>query len=88
MEITYVDIIGMIGGILIVISFVPQLVIIIHNKSAKDISIVMYLILLAAQLLWVIYGILKNDFQIIITNIITSFINMLIIGFTLYYNTR
>lgn len=87
MEFSYIDVIGIIAGFLIVCSFVPQLVIIIKRRSAKDISIIMYIVLLVAQILWMVYGILKIDFQVIITNAVTSLLTILIIGFSLYFNS-
>lgn len=82
------QIIGFTGGGLIIISFIPQLVTIIQNKSSKNISISMYLLLLIAQTLWLIYGLLKNDLQIILTNACTAFITILIIVFTLYFRYK
>jgi MtN3 and saliva related transmembrane protein len=86
MNFSYIDAIGIIAGLLIVCSFIPQLIIIIKNKSAKDISITMYIVLLVAQILWMVYGILKSDFQVIITNAITSLLTILIIIFALWYS--
>lgn len=37
------------------------------NKSARDISLVNYSILMVGCWVWLIYGILKNDFPIIIS---------------------
>lgn len=85
---TYIDIIGIIAGLLIIISFIPQLITIIRNRSARDISILMYSISLIAQILWITYGILKLDLQIIITNVTTSIITLLIIGFSIYFNSK
>lgn len=86
MEFTYIDAIGIVAGFLIVCSFVPQLVMIIKNKSAKDISVTMYIVLLIAQVLWMVYGVLKRDFQVIVTNAVTSFLTILIIIFALWYS--
>jgi MtN3 and saliva related transmembrane protein len=82
------EIIGFTGGALIIISLIPQLFVIILNKSSKDVSIYMYFILLLAQILWSIYGFIKNDLQVIITNIIAAFLTILIISFSLYYKIR
>ncbi len=79
--------IGIIAGLLIIVSFIPQLFTIIKNRSARDISIAMYLLLLVAQILWMVYGILKSDLQIIATNAITAFLTILIIGLSLYFNS-
>ena len=86
-QFTYIDIIGILAGLLIIISFIPQLVTIIKHKRARDISISMYIILLIAQILWIVYGFLKSDLQIIITNSTTAFLTILIIGFSLYFNS-
>jgi MtN3 and saliva related transmembrane protein len=82
------DIIGIIAGLLIILSFIPQLVTIVRNKSAKDISVLMYIVLLLAQILWLVYGILKNDLQVTITNAITAVITILVICFSVYFNYR
>lgn len=78
-------VIGSLGGILVVICMIPQLYSIIRNKSCKDVSIVMYIILLIGELLWCTYGVLRNDLQIIITNACSSFISVLIILLGLIY---
>ena len=75
------NIIGSLAGILIIISLIPQLVQIIYTKSAKDISISTYMLLFIAQILWVVYGILKNDLQIYITNLLAAILTTLIILF-------
>jgi MtN3 and saliva related transmembrane protein len=73
------QIIGFTGGGLIVISLIPQLITIIQNKSSKNISIPMYFLLLLAQILWILYGVLKNDLQVLLTNACAGFITILTI---------
>lgn len=85
---TIEDIIGMIAGILIVFSYIPQLVTIIMLKSARDVSITMYVICLIAQVFWCVYGFLKMDIQVIWTNIICGFITILIISASVYYEIQ
>lgn len=82
---TQLQILGYTAGGLIIISFIPQLVTIIQNKSSKNISIPMYFLLLIAEILWVSYSVLKNDMALLATNIGTAIITILIIGFSLYY---
>jgi len=79
-------IIGFIGCILIIISSLPQLYKIIRSKSAKDVSIITYIILFIAQSLWTSYGVLKNDLQITITNGISVVITLCIVISALIYN--
>lgn len=82
---TYIDIIGICGGILVIVCLIPQLYRIIKNKSANDVSLIMYVLLFCAQILWTSYGVLKNDLQVTITNSISGFITTLIIFSSIYY---
>lgn len=77
--------IGSIAGVIIVICLIPQLVSIIKKKSAKDISIESYLLLLTGQTLWGIYGGLKNDIQLIVSNVVSCIITIHIIILACYY---
>jgi len=85
-QFTYIDIIGLIAGILLIISLIPQLIQIIISKSSKDVSIFMFIILLVSEILWLIYGVFKTDLQLIVTNGVTSIITLLIIIFSWMYN--
>lgn len=78
-------IIGLTGGVLLVLSLLPQLFKIIKNKNSQNISILTYIILVIAEIIWCIYGILKNDKQVIIANTSSGIITLLIIFFSLYY---
>lgn len=80
-----IEIIGFTAGGLIIISLIPQLVTIILNKSSKNISILMYFLLLIAQILWIAYAILKNDMIILATNLSTAIITFFIIGSLIYF---
>jgi len=73
--------IGIAAGICTGISMVPQLIKIIREKKADDISIFMLIILLAGLLCWVWYGVLKNDYPIIITNGFSVIVNLTIVFF-------
>ena len=79
------DIIGYIAASIVIITPIPQLYKIIKTKSSKDISILTYIFLLLAQILFIFYGLLKKDFIIIFTNITSSFITTFIVIFSLYF---
>ena len=80
-----ITIIGIVAGICTAISLLPQLIKIIKDKKAEDISWFMLFILLAGLAGWIWYGIEKNDYPIIITNAFSFIVNVLIIGFTARY---
>lgn len=70
---------GYLGGTLIIISLLPQLVKIITTKSSKDIALETYLLLIIAQICWIYYGFAKNDIEVIVTNIVSLFLALFII---------
>lgn len=69
------NIIGTIAGILTSISMVPQLLKVIKNKDVENISWRMITILLCGVSLWVIYGILKTEWPIILSNAFSVLVN-------------
>jgi len=82
------QLIGIIAGICTGISMLPQLIKIIKEKKANDISWFMLFILLGGLAGWVWYGILKEDYPIIITNSFSFLVNVAIIFFTIRYRKR
>ncbi len=54
------EIIGFLGGFLVTISLLPQVIKSYKTKSAKDISIAYTLILITGLGLWVLYAILNS----------------------------
>ena len=77
----YIVYAGIGPGICTGLSLLPQLIKIIRNKKADDISYVMLFILLAGLGGWIWYGFLKTDYPIIITNCFSFIVNLLIISF-------
>jgi MtN3 and saliva related transmembrane protein len=84
----YVNYIGIAAGICTCTSLLPQLIKTIKEKKADDISYWMLFILLAGVGGWVWYGILREDFPIIITNSFSFLVNCLIIFFTFRYKNN
>jgi len=79
--------VGVAAGICTSVSLLPQLIKIIREKKADNISWVMLFILIGGLGLWVWYGIIKNDLPIIITNSFSLLVNFLIIYFTYRYKS-
>ncbi len=65
-----IAIVGFLAAFCTTISFLPQVIKIIKIKETKDISFLMYAILIAGIFLWIIYGILKQDMPVIVANVI------------------
>lgn len=82
------QVIGIVAGICTGVSLLPQLIKIIKEKKADDISYFMLFILLTGLTGWVWYGILKEDYPIIITNAFSFLVNVAIIFFTTRYQKK
>ena len=76
------NIIGTAAAVLILISFIPQ-VIHSHLNSNAGVSIAMYCIFLTGVVLWLIYGILIDETVIIVSNIIMVILVVLVLLLTL-----
>lgn len=81
-------IIGIVAGILTGISMLPQLIKMIREKKATDISVPTLITLLSGLAFWIWYGILKKDIPIIATNGFSMVVNLLIIIMRSRYNKK
>lgn len=82
------EIIGIAAGICTAISLLPQLIKIIREKEARNISLFYLVILLAGLSLWIWYGILREDLPIIATNVASIVLNIAIIILGIRYKRR
>lgn len=82
------ELIGIIAGVCTAMSLLPQLIKIIREKEARNISLFYLLILLAGLSLWVWYGILRKDVPIIATNITSIALNVAIIVLGIRYKRK
>ncbi|MCU0470950.1 MAG: SemiSWEET transporter [Arcicella sp.] len=76
---------GYVAGILTTIAFVPQVIQIYKTKSAKDVSLAMFLLFTAGVVMWLIYGIKSNAFPVIAANAITLLLSLVILFFKFKY---
>ena len=66
-----IEILGYIAATLTTGSFIPQVLKTWRTRSVKDISLLMYSVLLTGSALWAFYGISSNSWPIILANSIT-----------------
>ncbi len=79
MEMEVIDIIGIVAGTCTTIAATPQLIKIYKTKDVADLSTGMFSVLVLGLLLWTIYGIMKPDWPIIVTNFIACVLNAIIL---------
>jgi MtN3 and saliva related transmembrane protein len=66
-----VEIIGSVGATCTTLAFVPQVLQIWKTRSAKDVSLPMYITFMVGIICWFTYGVMLNAWPIIVANIIT-----------------
>lgn len=74
------QIIGLLAAVFTTAANIPQTYVIIRERSTEHVSSLTYIILLLGTLLWVVYGVLKSDWPIIITNSISSLTSLIILA--------
>ena len=80
------DLIGIIAGILVLSSFIPQLHKAYKTKKMSDVSIYLMGLIASGMFLWVIYGIIRRDPVIIGTNAAGFILNIILMVLKLKYD--
>ena len=80
------DIFGYSAAILTTAAFLPQLIKTLKTKKADDISITTLIMFIVGVLSWVIYGYKISSTPILIANLITLFLNLLILISKIYFS--
>jgi MtN3 and saliva related transmembrane protein len=82
------DTLGLIAGLLTTVAFVPQVVKTWKSKSAKDLSLAMFLLYCFGVFLWTIYGVMINELPVILWNIITLLLAAVILFFKIRFRNQ
>lgn len=77
--------IGIIAATLTTSSFVPQLIKAYRSKRLDDISPYLMLLFSTGALLWLLYGMYRNDHVIIIANILALILNLTLLYMRVMY---
>lgn len=69
------EIIGTLAGVFTTLGVLPQIIKAIRTKKVSDVNPLMFIVLCIGVGLWTVYGILKMDWPIIVTNGISFLLN-------------
>ena len=83
-----VEIIGYAAGAITTLACTPQLIKTIRMKQTRNLSMWFLCTLWLGLFLWIVYGILKKNNVIIISNVITFTLYTILIGLKLYYDSK
>jgi MtN3 and saliva related transmembrane protein len=84
--VAWADIIGTVAGILVLSSFIPQLIKAYKTKKMSDVSIHLLILIASGMFLWVIYGLIRSDPVIIGTNATGFALNITLLVMKLRYD--
>ncbi len=81
-------IIGTIAGILTSVSMIPQLIKVLKEKEVENLSWGMIAVLLTGVSLWVVYGIMKDELPIILSNGFSVLVNTTLLIYYFRYKNQ
>ena len=82
------DFIGLLGGFLTTMAFVPQVIKSWRARSVKDLSLMWLIIFNTGVAFWLVYGLLKSDIAITLANFLTLILasSLLLLKLREFYN--
>lgn len=81
----YIDILGYIAGILVVISLLPQAIKSWKTKSTQDISLWRYIIYTIGLILWIVYAVIVKNGPVAAMNSVGLLLALFILCLKLKY---
>ena len=82
-----IDVVGVGAGLCSMSSFVPQIVKIVRDKHARDVSLRMYVVTVAGFTLWIGYGVLLGSWPVWVSNVVNLALAGTILGLKLRYGS-
>jgi len=79
------EILGYAAGAVTAFTFMPQVIKTWRDKSARDISLTMFLIAFINEVMWLVYGFMIDNFVIILTNAVMLLMSGIMIALKLKY---
>jgi MtN3 and saliva related transmembrane protein len=74
-----VDAVGYFAASCTTLAFLPQAVKVLRDRDTKSLSLGMYILFTVGVGLWLVYGILKDDYAITLANAITIILSLAIL---------
>jgi MtN3 and saliva related transmembrane protein len=82
----FTQVLGYSAGAVTTLTFLPQVIKTWKEKSAKDISLMMFVIAAINEVMWIAYGILIDNWVIILTNAIVLAMSLTMIYLKFRFN--
>lgn len=75
----WVEIIGLVAGFLTTAAYLPQVLKVWRSRSARDVSLGMFSLMVVGLALWLAYGLLIGSLALILSNTVTLVLAALIL---------
>ncbi len=85
-EAIWVTILGSVASALVIASFIPQIIRGYRTRHLGDVSYWLMIMISVGMSLWIVYGIIKQDYVIIGANISTIALNLVLLGLKVKYS--
>jgi MtN3 and saliva related transmembrane protein len=82
----YISLIGFLAGCVTVVSFVPQVVRVWRTRRTRDLSAGAFVLLAVGAVLWLAYGVLTDDWPVIVTNSVVGVLVLAILAAKLRFD--
>jgi MtN3 and saliva related transmembrane protein len=79
------NVLGFVAGVLTTAAFIPQVLKIWRTRSARDISLGMYVVFTSGVALWLVYGFALGSLPIIVANVCTLVLALAVLLMKLRY---
>ena len=80
-----IQMLGLLAGSLTTAAFLPQVLKTWKSRSAKDLSLGMFLLFCLGVALWLVYGFAVNDLPVIAANLLTLILAVTLLFFKLRF---
>ncbi len=76
---TVIEILGLTAAFCTTSSFLPQAIKVVKTRNTESLSLLMYIVFTAGVALWLLYGMLRDDFAIVVANLVTIVLALVIL---------
>jgi MtN3 and saliva related transmembrane protein len=81
-----VNAIGLVAAFCTTLSFVPQLIRVWRLRSAREISLIMFLVYSLGVLLWLLYGIFIHSLPVILANAVSLVLSLAMLALKIRFD--
>jgi MtN3 and saliva related transmembrane protein len=82
------EIFGIAAGVITISGFIPQIIRGYRTKQLDDLSYFLNIFLIVGMSMWVVYGIQKDSFSVIISNIAGIALNFVLLSMKYLYSKK